>query len=1100
MENTRAELYTEEQDKKQIKSRSVEDPDCVPDLPSGTGMEGRRSAEDPDRVPGLPAGAAPEGNRSPEEPENILALPTGTVLDGRYRLVRVLRQGGFGITYEGVHIQSGGRVAVKEYFCREICVRLPETYAVTSADSADLPRFEADRARFLREARILREFAKEVSVVTVLDYFEENGTAYIVMEYLGAKTLREEIRKGGTWSMKTIAHRFGPVMEVLARIHAAGVLHRDISPGNLMVMPDGTLKLIDFGAARELGSADRTHSAIYTRGYSAPEQRDEKGILGSWTDVYGLCSVFWYCLTGRDPEDAQSRLLYDELERPSSLGGEISPAAEQLLMRGLELDSSLRIRDVEILCLALKKLYPSLTEEERREREARKRKRLRAAAIAGCFLLLAAACLAFIFRTEILFFFIDTQVVGLDGSHMTQEQFADSSSKVHQRVEALTGKGRYLWKEEEDQHIIFEVPKASFGGKDPDTFVKMLLTRPMIMRIYAEVPDHSAQAEDKASARSGSDDKAVSAEVPDHSAQAQDKASIESESDDEDVSAEDVESSALAHSALPFSDDKRDDGKKTGDIVSFSFDPDAKYRYMGIFRQDKTVLDVSEVSDRIKLTLRQEAAADLAGLLNKKGQRFLFCFDEFDENGTYRIEHGFSRGQAAGDGKSILIAEGNPQENDFMEAPFALMRLLYQEAPSSAAFYVQCKKEARWEHVESALLPGKNQTDEDKIKPPFLQLQYDARYNLPGGEGSGYTSAIVSIHAVIKNRLDSLGIPYAVGTDPEDSSMIFVKIPRAAGLCLEELENLGADMARYWSLGSRNARKRTSFYATSFSVQETGEGAWQLLMSPDENDLDTVEETLQTLLEQGEEEIFLYDLYRPLAAGNVQEAVRSLEENGTIAFTRWTFSEYQAMDANTLALGRFIMTCFEQDPENTCRLAAAHVQEADGRISFFDKGFPDRIDRDPGEKWAKEQVLPWKSAKLSYTRKDRSLHVTLYEYPLDRPGECLEICRGLFDSAEDAGINLNELSISCYEKAADTPDVINTEEIYIAFSEDFEAGSMIVDHGIISGFSKEDPEQTGRAESLKSIYYYAFDDSDYWRNMLTEEAREKKEEIFFIPD
>ena len=288
MENTRAELYTEEQDKKQIKSRSP---------------------EEPDRVPGLPARAAPEGNRSPEEPENILALPTGTVLDGRYRLVRVIRQGGFGITYEGVHIQSGGRIAVKEYFCREICVRLPETYAVTSADSADLPRFEADRARFLREARILREFAQEVSVVTVLDYFEENGTAYIVMEYLGAKTLREEIRKGGTWSMETIARRFEPVMEVLARIHAAGVLHRDISPGNLMVMPDGTLKLIDFGAARGLGNADRTHSAIYTSGYSAPEQRDEKGILGRWTEVYALCGLFGFCLTGRAPEEAQAPLL-----------------------------------------------------------------------------------------------------------------------------------------------------------------------------------------------------------------------------------------------------------------------------------------------------------------------------------------------------------------------------------------------------------------------------------------------------------------------------------------------------------------------------------------------------------------------------------------------------------------------------------------------------------------------------------------------------------------------------------------------------------------------------------------------------------------------
>ena len=534
--------------------------------------------------------------------------------------------------------------------------------------------------------------------------------------------------------------------------------------------------------------------------------------------------------------------------------------------------------------------------------------------------------------------------------------------------------------------------------------------------------------------------------------------------------------------------------------MSFSFDPDAKYRYMGIFRQDKTVLDVSEVSDRIKLTLRQEAAADLAGFLNKKGQRFLFCFDEFDENGTYRMEHSFSRGQAVGDGKNILFPGGNSTEYQPMKAPFALMRLLYREAPSSAEFYVQCKKEARWERVESALLPGKNQTDEDKIRPPFLQLQYDSRYSLPAAEESGYTSAVLSIHAVIKNRLDSLGIPYAVGTDPEDSARIFIRIPRAEGLYLEELENMGENMARDWSLGSRNARRRTSFYATSFSVQETGEGAWQLLMSPDGNDLDTVEETLQTLLEQGEEEIFLYDLYRPLAAGNVQEAIRSLEENGTIAFTRWTFSEYQAMDAKTLALGRFLMTCFGQNPENSYRLAASQTQEEDGRIRFFYEGLPDRIDRDPGDKWAQEQDLPWKSSKLSYRRKDRSLRVTLYEYPLDRPGECLEICRRLFDGAEDAGVKLNELSISCYEKAADTPGVVNTEEVYLVFSQDFEAGSMILDHGIISGFSKEDPAQTGRAESLKSIYYHAFDDSDCWRNMLTEEAREKKEEIFFIPD
>lgn len=425
MDNTRTELLTEEQDREQTMGRSLEDL------------------------------------------ENVLALPAGTVLDGRYRVVRVIRQGGFGITYEAVHMQSGERCAVKEYFCREICVRLPEkgrvqllekedeevptneivrlsdtgsaadpestgqearAGSVTVADPANLPRFEADRARFLREARILREFAQEPSVVTVLDYFEENGTAYIVMKYLDAKTLREDIRDDGVWSMETVVHRFGPVMEVLARIHAAGVLHRDISPDNLMVLPDRSLKLIDFGAAREMsglatrevpdaqdtagrvpgssvsgqrpaaplssggktGSPDlsepgqradfspflreTTHSAIYTVGYSAPEQRDPRGVLGSWTDVYGLCGVIWFCLVGRDPEDALSRLLYDELERPSDLGVEILPRAEQVLMQGMALDMDSRIPDMSLLKEELQKYYPQLTDLEKERKKEQKRR------------------------------------------------------------------------------------------------------------------------------------------------------------------------------------------------------------------------------------------------------------------------------------------------------------------------------------------------------------------------------------------------------------------------------------------------------------------------------------------------------------------------------------------------------------------------------------------------------------------------------------------------------------------------------------------------------------------------------------------------------
>lgn len=1008
--------------------------------------------------------------------ENVLALPGGTVLDGRYRVVRVIRQGGFGITYEAVHMQSGGKVALKEYFCREICVRrwqgagipagaesAPDAgaaYSVTVADPADRPRFEADRGRFLREARILREFAGEAAVVTVLDYFEENGTAYIVMEYLDARTLREEIMDGGTWSMEKVVRRFGPVMEVLARIHAAGVLHRDISPGNLMVLPDGTLKLIDFGAARELENEDRTHSAIYTRGYSAPEQRDEKGVLGSWTDVYGLCSLFWFCLTGRDPEDAQSRLLYDELEKPSSSGGKISSAAEELLMQGLELDSSVRIWDVETLRLALEKLYPSLTEEQRKQREARKRRWLRTAAIAWCFLLLIACCLAFIFRTRILFHFIETQVVALNGSEMTPEEYADSSAKVRERVEALTGKGRYLWKEEEDQHIIFEVPKASFGDVDPEYYVKLMLTRPMIMRVYAELPEDSAQTENETG----------------------------EENDD-----------AAARATLPLSEEKRIDGKKPGDIVSVLLDQDKSYRYLGIFRQDKTILDVREVSGGNVLIFRDETAASLGSLLSAKGQHFLFCFDEFFPNGNRRMEYSFNSGYSVGDGKSVFFSRGEHIGDQSMSAPLALVKLQYGEAPSAAAFSVQCEQEVRWEDPETALLSGKNQTEAERIKPPYIQLQYKPGSSLTEGKVDGYTSMILSIHAVMKNRLDSLGIPYAVGSDPDDSKKVFVQIPLETGLWREELENLGADLADQYHLGGPRTMQSDRFYGSSFSVRKTGEDSWQILMSPGKSNQSAAEKALQSLVKQGAEEVFLYDGFRPIAAGNLQEAVRSLGESGTVAFTRWTFSEYQAMDTSTLSLGRFIATCFEQDPEDDYWLVSTQVREADGCTRYFMEGLPDQIDIDPGEKWAANQE-PEDDMEINYRSSLRTLRVTMFDHPLERPERCLAGCRDLLESARKNGVIPNEIYIDCYEEPKDTVSLFDSENVCLKFEEDFEAGSMYLNFASISGFSMEDPKEAERVEKLKTIYFRALIESPYWSRLLGEKALEKQEDIFYISE
>ena len=291
-----------------------------------------------------------------------------------------------------------------------------------------------------------------------------------------------------------------------------------------------------------------------------------------------------------------------------------------------------------------------------------------------------------------------------------------------------------------------------------------------------------------------------------------------------------------------------------------------------------------------------------------------------------------------------------------------------------------------------------------------------------------------------------------------------------------------------------------SFYGSSFSVRKTGEDSWQILMSPGKSDQSTAEKALQSLVKQGAEEVFLYDGVRPIAAGNLQEAVRSLGESGTIAFTRWTFSEYQAMDTSTLSLGRFIATCFEQDPEEDYRLVRTQVKEADGRTRYFMEGLPDQINIDPGEKWAADQEAG-DNIELTYYISLRNLSISMYDYPLDQPERCLVAVRDLLESARKMGVVLNEININCYEKPKDTAfRWMDSAQVCLDFEEKFETGSMCLNFASISGFSKEEPEKVERAENLKAIYFQALRESPYWSRLLGEEALEKQEGIFRIPD
>ena len=999
--------------------------------------------------------------------ENAAALSAGTVLDRRYTLLRIIGQGGFGITYEAVHLQTGEHVAIKEYFCREICVRtqLPKKSSgyifsekkppseiktddrfnresksgerwVTVANPVDLSRFEGDRARFLREARILREFSGEPAVVEILDYFEENGTAYIVMEYLDGKTLREEILKNGTWSMKEATIRLTPVMEVLSRIHAAGVLHRDISPDNLMVLPDGTLRLLDFGAARNLPGVTTTHSAIYTGGYSAPEQRDENGHLGSWTDVYGLCSTIWFCLTGRDPEDALSRLLYDELERPSEKGVEILPKAEQVLLQGMALDSSRRIQDMDILREELERVYPNLTEEEKKKKQERRRWRTRMAAAAAAAVLLCVSLICAVFRTQIRFHFIDVQEAALDGSGMSSEEYEVSAKAMKARVETFAGKGNYLWREHKGQRILTEIPSEIFGDEDPEIFMKYILSQRMCLQIYIGDAPYSGR-----------------------------------------------------------------------EIV---YDR-SEYNSYGSFTQDRDVESVEKTGEGWKISFTEKAADRFAGALDSPGKQVLITFDE-DKSGYF-----YERGYTAGDGRSIVsTGTDGDEEGVLLLITDELRRRFYTEAPLPAPFDVECGLKARWEKADSALLPGKNQKNAEAIPGPYIDLSYySPGYLFTGTEKTGYNATMVSLQALFKNRLDSLGIPYAVGIKQSDPSQIMIRVPEK-GVYREEIDRLGRNIDQH--IGGITTLSDNYLIRNTFHAKKRTDGRYSLDLTAEDSLADSIREDLKILEDRGEEKVYLYVWGVPVAYVDLKDAVRSFDEEGRISFTRWCYDGDQAMDERTVPLLRFLISCMEEDPGNNLYLREAQFSDREGRIDYFHEGKLPELISDPAEQWTRAWMQQHNEKKImeeeyetastgltanlrqadtpdmahavvpvmSYDKNKRAVEVRLFGCRLDDPGECMKAFREVLTAAEKSGIHNLEFDgvfyENLFENRANDFQEGRTHYIYVVVNENFRTGEKRIQSGFPGGTLDDDKERAAEVCDRFNLYVQ---ETPYWSKMLT---------------
>lgn len=269
-------------------------------------------------------------------PVSVHHLRPGTVLNHKYLVGCVIGEGGFGITYIGRDTTLDMRVAIKEFYPSGYSERNSNKDSTVTFNS-DKKRdfFEKGKRRFLNEARNVAKFSSEKGIVDVRDYFEANGTAYIIMEYLDGIDLNRYLNTYGPIPADKAFDLMLPVMRSLENINAAGIIHRDISPDNIMFLKDGSLKLMDFGSARHFTNNEKEMSVMLKQGYAPEEQYSKNGAQGPWTDVYGMCATIYRCITGEVPEDGLDRIHQDDLKPPSQLGVSISPSLEAVLMYGL---------------------------------------------------------------------------------------------------------------------------------------------------------------------------------------------------------------------------------------------------------------------------------------------------------------------------------------------------------------------------------------------------------------------------------------------------------------------------------------------------------------------------------------------------------------------------------------------------------------------------------------------------------------------------------------------------------------------------------------------------------------------------------------------
>ena len=248
-----------------------------------------------------------------QAPAPSYALPLGTVLNGHYVVGKMLGQGGFGITYIGFDLNLERKVAIKEYYPKGQASRYA-TMGLNLQWSEDVQSQQLRKSgidTFLREAQKMVKVEDIPQVVRVLECFHENGTAYIVMDYIQGKTLLSVLKEKGPMTWEQAKDVFLPAISAMEQVHQAGMVHRDLSPDNLMITDKG-VRILDLGAAKDLNVNTGASSAQVAKvGFSPFEQYTQRGGSGPWSDVYAMAATIYYTLTGVIPPAAMDRMEED---------------------------------------------------------------------------------------------------------------------------------------------------------------------------------------------------------------------------------------------------------------------------------------------------------------------------------------------------------------------------------------------------------------------------------------------------------------------------------------------------------------------------------------------------------------------------------------------------------------------------------------------------------------------------------------------------------------------------------------------------------------------------------------------------------------------